>query len=219
MIRVEGEEFKVGRVVLIAVVAVGTGVLPVCAQPVVAGSKDRVELQFGASVLYGTASVPKGAGAYQIGVALWLREQWGLALRYARGFSFTFADSIHYGPPPFHYLHGGDGSYSHTSVTARYRVFLYNGVELSLGMGAQVAGVTDTHLRHRGRPEASDLLTADRPLGAIDELHRETWGPGAVVEMLAGRRLFGRVGVKGGVVFHLGGAPKFEPLVLASVAL
>ena len=66
--------------------------------------------------------------------------------------------------------------------------------------------MTESNLRHRMIAVPRDVLTIGRPEGVIgiDEVHQESWSRAVIVEMLLGRKLLPRVGIKGGVVFYIG---------------
>ncbi len=75
---------------------------------------------------------------------------------------------------------GRVGPPRYSTLTARYRAFMGPGIDLTVGMGARVIG--------------------SRAVVWLDD--REPWGEGLVLELLAGRPLFGHVGIRGGVTFQ-----------------
>ena len=196
-------------VFLLAVVTAQSVVAQVQIQP-----DDRVELLFGAGMLYSFLysygeGIPRAAGTYQGGGALWLGRHLGIGLQHIRGVGHTFADRFSLAG----YRHDGVVNYRFSILTARYRVFLDNGGEIAIGVGAQVAGEKEWRLTHRDETP-------------IDETHREPWARGLAIELFVGRRLSRHFGVKGGVTFHMAGGNyvkgyqgyiKLQPVVFASV--
>ena len=201
------------RVAIAALFVAASGVSPVPAQPVAVQPDERLELFLGAGGLahYNEGLyVPPFPAVYHLGGVLWLDERWGIAVRHSRGFGYPF-DPAWYGPR-YQYVAGGaggtgTGTFQYSTVTGRFRVLLDNRIELEMGVGAQLSGAKELHLR----PGGSD---------GAEWVERDPWGPGLALEMFVGRRLTRRFGIEGGVMLQGDWSDdvKFQPVVLASVA-
>lgn len=189
--------------VLGVALTVGTGWAG--AQPLAA--KERLEVFGGVGTLGNSdrfRTVPVVPWMH-IGATLWIAEGWGVAARHARtgdvAFSGVFAYAGH------RYRESGTRQYEYWTTTARYRVALDSGLELSLGVGAQLSGGAERNLARRELESPIESLSeAERaallPVGDIGETARGSWGQGVAIEMLFGRRVSDRARVAGGIVFQ-----------------
>lgn len=196
------------RLAIAAVLVTVPGMSPVLAQPVATQPDGRLELFLGVGGMghYNEGLyIPPFPAVYHLGGVLWLDERWGIAARHSRGVGYMFD------PARYHRRHqhaaGATGAFHYSTVTGRVRVLLDNRIELEMGFGAQLSGAKEQHLR----PAESD---------GTEWVERDSWGPGLAVEMLVGRRLTRRFGIKGGVMLQGNWSDdiKFQPVVLASMA-
>ncbi len=216
---------------MVVLLAASTGA-PVAAQ-VQTRPDYRVELLFGVGITAGliysyNEGIPRSSPVYHVGGALWLNEHWGIALQHAGGVGHAFTDRY----PRHGYYHDGFVNFRFSTLTARYRVFLDDELELAMGVGAQVAGAKWWHLTARHPPDYMNERTrVDLGLSGpmqIDERRRASWDGALALEFLVGRRLSRRLGIKGGVTFHGGagstaagssGSLNVQPVFLMSVSL
>ena len=142
-----------------------------------------LELQFGGGYLFrdgDLASLPSVEG----GVVLWWSESWG--------FSFRRSTTVGEHMASYDYGDGtrtGGRSFRHWTGTLRYRHALGPGLELNVGGGVMI-GAYDDLTWHQG-PRVSP-----RP-----ESRRVSIG-GPVGEVLVGKRITPRLGVKAGLVVY-----------------
>lgn len=197
------------RLAIAAVLVTVPGMSPVLAQPVATQPDGRLELFLGVGGLghYNEGlNIPRFPAVYHLGGVLWLDERWGIAARHSRSVGYTF-DTAGWYHRRYRHAAGATGAFHYSTVTGRVRVLLDNRIELEMGFGAQLSGAKEQHLR----PAESD---------GMEWVERDSWGPGLAVEMLVGRRLTPRFGIKGGVMLQGNWSDdvKFQPVVLASMA-
>lgn len=108
------------QVVAIALVVVGVSTDAVRAQ----SDGVKGELLVGAGYLW--AHSAPDFRAYDIGVAVWLSEHWGVAGRFVQAVGHDVA--------------GWAGAPRYSILTARYRGFVTREIDLTVGMGARVTG-------------------------------------------------------------------------------
>ena len=196
------------RLAIAAVLVTVPGMSPVLAQPVAVQPDERLDLFLGVGGMahYNEGLyIPRFPAVYHLGGVLWLDERWGIAARHSRGVGYPF-DPAWY-DRRYQDVAGTTGTFHYSTVTGRFRVLLDNRIELHMGVGAQLSGAKELHLRPGG-PDGTEWV------------ERDSWGPGLAVEMLVGRRLTRRFGIKGGVMLQGNWSDdvKFQPVVLASMA-
>ena len=170
----------------LAVIAVST---PARAQerdvprPATAQSGDVLELQFGGGYLFrdgDLASLP----SVEVGVVLWWSKSWGFSLRRSTTIGEHMA-SYDYGDG----TRTGGRSFRHWTGTLRYRHALGSALELNVGAGL-MTGAYDHLTWH---PDAGQN---PRP---------EVWNAsigGPLGEVLVGKRITPRLGIKAGLVVY-----------------
>ena len=194
------------------------------AQPILAVPRNHVEFFLGVGSLGTTIGPPLPVLPWvHGGMAMWIGPRWGIAVRHARSRLITFTDRISDQREPIRLLDGTERHY-YSTVTGRFRVFLDSGIELAVGVGAQLGGTTRTNVRHRALPAAARMGNeaeggALDPSGEVNVSQESPWGRGLGVEMFVGRRLTRHLGGMGGVLFH--GDPRnttrYEAVLLAKV--
>ena len=156
------------------------------ASPVLAQDRDTVELQFGGGYVWGGGNENPGPSlaTYNLGVAVWVSDHWGVAARHVVGPGTDL-----WGPPVDEsrdrtYI--GQGNLRYTTVTARRRWFMTGSTQLDVGFGLMLDGSYEGmgFLKRPGR--APLYLGTDIIFGG--------WS----FEMFAGRKLSRYFGVKGG---------------------
>lgn len=165
---------------LILVALAGTLICPVGAQ-----HHDRFEFQVGGGYGWGgggenpAPSLP----AYDVGLAVWLSDHWGIAGRR------TWAPGQDLYDPP---RPGGDRIFAgkeklqYWTVTARRRWFLARSTDLNIGFGLMLGGSF----------EYVEYLTV--PGEPPRRIHPEAEFGGFSLELLVGHKLSRYIGVKGG---------------------
>ncbi|MCY4075413.1 MAG: hypothetical protein OXH04_08305 [Acidobacteria bacterium] len=153
-------------------------------EPEPATSGKMLELQFGGGYLF-----REGDLAYlpsiEMGVTWWWHDSWGISVRRSMTVGEHMA-SYDYGDG----TRTGGRNFRHWTGTLRYRRALDTGLELNVGGGLST-GVYDHLVWYRGprvnpRPESMPLS-----LG------------GVLGEVLLGKRIAPRLGIKGGMVAYL----------------
>lgn len=176
-------------------------------QPTSAQSTDRVELTVGAGYLahlYGENPTSPAAPVGELGMVVW-HGPWGIAARYWR----TAERDLPYGWYLYPYFYRASSYLHYSTLTARYRLFLDNRVELSMGVGARLTGGPILHLEYR-EYHPYGIRWSERGLStrsdgeSIDETRRDAWGPGLALEMFVGRKITRRLGIKAGLTFLSG---------------
>ena len=188
-------------------------------QPALAGPDDRLELAVGVGYLahqYG-GDPDSSALVGDIAVSVWLNEHWGLAARYWRTANYELPYGWYRNP----YLYHGRGYLSYSTLTGRYRLFL-DQVELALGFGALLSAGESLRLDYRSW-HPNGVLYSERTTRqggeSIDESPRDPWGPGIAIETLVGRKVSGRIGIKGGLTFIIASRNiLIQPVVQAVVS-
>ena len=178
------------RLILLAgVLLAGPFTSVVGAQP-----RDTVELQVGGAYAWSVCCVYSLA-TYEAGIALWWSDHWGIAARHG------FNPGEHFYDP----LEDEDGSDrvflgpknpQYTTLTARYRGFGDGGMEYDFGFGTTWGRYDDVWFLkgvNRSR-RVNTTLFADDILFVDDETFRGL----VVFELLVGRKVSRRVGVKVG---------------------
>ena len=169
------------RLSIIVLVLVGT----LHVGPLVAQQRDKLEVQVGGGYVLGGGGENPGPSlpVYDVGLAFWLSERWGVAARHVRG----PGDDI-WGSPveDSDRIFSGEGNLRYTTVTARRRWFMASGMELNIGFGLMLGGSYEgvSFLKRSGQP----------PL----RLRPETSFGGFALELLVGRKLSRHFGVKVG---------------------
>lgn len=149
--------------------------------PVLAQDRDTLELQFGGGYVWGGGSENPGPSliTYNVGVAVWLSDHWGIAARHVGG-----PGTDPWSEPAVHYNRTviGLGNLRYTTVTARRRWLASDGMHLDIGIGFLFNGSYEDIERPkpRGRSQAGAFFG------------------GASLEVFVGRRLSRHFRVKGG---------------------
>ena len=186
-------EEGVGAAVVLTWLSIGLGSVSVAAQ-----TDERVELAIGIGGLSPEES-KLSRMTRQLGGAVWFKERWGIAVLYARttGDGFTgWRSTLLFDE----YVSRG---FEYWMSTVRYRAFLNNRVELTLGLGVQLAGVREERvLKWRLRPVTSPRLREAQRTAQWtgDDLHREPWGPTLALELLIGRKFSQHVSIGAGLI-------------------
>ena len=142
----------------------------------------------------------------------------GLAARYWRTDDYELPYGWYRNP----YLYHGRGYLSYSTLTGRYRLFLDNQVELALGFGALLSAGESLRLDYRSW-HPNGVLYSERTTRqggeSIDESPRDPWGPGIAIETLVGRKVSGRIGIRGGLTFIIASRNiLIQPVVQAVVS-
>lgn len=159
------------------------------AHPCAAQSYDRVEIQIGGGYVGGGGvSLP----TYELGAAFWLTERWGVAVRRVGAPGDDLRD------PAGRFdgalaVDAGAGNLRYATVTARYRRFLDSGLEVNLGVGVGT---------NRSMERVEFLIESGRP--PLPRRRTVSQRMGLALELLVGRKLSRRFGVKGGVTHAFG---------------
>ena len=146
-------------------------------------SGEVLELQFGGGYLFrdgDLASLPSVEG----GVVLWWSESWGFSLRRSTTVGEHMA-SYDYGDG----TRTGGRSFRHWTGTLRYRHALDPGLELNVGGGLTI-GAYDHLTWHRGPRVSPRPESLPYSIG------------GLVGEVLVGKRITPRLGIKAGLVVY-----------------
>ena len=161
--------------------------------PLVAQQRDKLEVQVGGGYVLGGGGENPGPSlpTYDVGLAFWLSEHWGVAGRHVRG----PGDEIYNSPvETVDRIFLGKGNLRYTTVTVRRRWFMASGTEFNIGFGLMLGGSYEgvNFLKQPGQP-----LRAS----SIPRLHLrpETSFGGFALELLVGRKLSRHFGVKGGL--------------------
>ena len=145
---------------------------------------DVLELQFGGAYLFregDLASLP----SVEVGVVLWWNESWGFSLRRSRTIGEHMA-SYDYGDG----TRTGGRDFRHWTGTLRYRRALDSTLELNLGAGLTL-GAYEHLTWHPGAAPSSPEVWTQGGFG------------GLLGEVLVGKRIAPRWGVKAGLVTYL----------------
>ncbi len=153
------------------------------AGPAAAQQRDRIEVQVGGGWVWHYLA-PRHLGSVEVGLALWVSDGWGIAVRRVVAPGDSLARPA---DRPSDNRWAGDGNVRYTTVTARYRRLLRGDLELNVGFGLLAQG-------------AVDHLLTPHETGRLQDLQRitEAYRGGGALELLVGRKVFGSVGVKGG---------------------
>ena len=190
----------------IGVVAMAAAAIAYWIAPAAAQVGERAEVLIGAGAL--TTGQHNIAGVYYLGGGTWFDDRWGIAAHYTQTAGDGFAFVRVSGSGNLALI--GSESYRYWTWTGRHRVFLNNGTELVMGLGAQVVGVRRDRVVDRRLDlsvgSAEWLPEEERSLlGPTDETRRKAWhGPLLAWELRIGRKFGGHVGIAGGVVFLRG---------------
>jgi hypothetical protein len=165
----------------------------------------RVEMSAGAGYVFGGGSEDPGPSlaAYNLSVAFWPFERWGVAARAVRA---PGEDLYPHPLPSYERTYLGQEKLSYYVVGTRHRRFFGARHELNIGVGLMLGGDFRT------------IVLLDQPAGPpVRRSHRDTFFNGFSVEGLWGWRLYRHIGVKGGLTFDFNGETNnLQPVVLAA---
>ena len=153
--------------------------------PVVAQSRDRLEVQAGGGYVWGGGTEDPGPSlsTYNVGAVFWLTDGWGIAGRHVRGPGEDLDDSpVTAARATF----SGSENLRYTTVTARRRWSIAGVTELNLGFGLMLGGSFE------------DIVLLRDPGSAPLRLNPKTSFGGFALELLVGRKLSRHFGVKVG---------------------
>ena len=147
--------------------------------PVLAQDRDTLELQFAGGYVWGGGVENPGPSlmTYNVGVAVWLSDHWGVAARHVGG-----PGTDPWSEPAVYYDRTviGLGNLRYTTVTARRRWLTSDGLHVDIGFGLLFNGSYEFIERPGNRSQAGVFFG------------------GASLEVFIGRRLSRHFRVKGG---------------------